>query len=279
VALLIGPLVNNKGVEPVITDTASQLLEQGKSQPIKDSSLITTGLSNLDQEAGGLAKGLVLLAGRPSICHEALAKYIALKVAVSGNRKVIWFTTASSGPFLMKEFLKQGCNYQDLIKNNDLIIVDTSKLTVDMIRDELDDLIPEWLSNQGLVIVDDLEVLLFSSLQEISNQSRIAGKLRSLGLERNFTLIARCILSRKLEYRKYKQPRLSDLKKYRHFVIEADQVIAIHYPHIYNETEPQNHWEWHLLKNRNGLCWNQYFTESISTLFQEQREGNEKASI
>jgi replicative DNA helicase len=279
VALLIGPLVNNKGVEPVITDTAFQLLEQGKSQPIKDSSLITTGLSVLDQEAGGLANGLVLLAGRPSICHEALAKYIALKVSTSGNRRVVWFSTALSGPFLMKEFLRHGCNYQDLVANNNLIIVDTPNLTVKMIKEELDGLIPDQLSNQGLVIVDDLEVLLFSSLQENSNKARIAKKLRNMGLERNFSMILNCMLSKKLEYRQCKYPRLSDLKKFHHFVVEADQVIITYYPRTYREDEPQDYWEMNLMKNRNGPRLPQYFTESISTLFQEEREGKEKESI
>jgi replicative DNA helicase len=264
----------------VITDTASQLLEQEKSQTIKDSSLITTGLSSLDQEAGGLAKGLVLLAGRPSPCHEALAKYISLRVSRNDNRRVVWFSTAFSGPFLMKEFLKHGCNYQDLVANKNLIIVDTPNLTVRMIKEKLDELIPNELSNQGLVIVDDLEVLLFSCLQENSNKARIAKKLRNMGLERNFSMVLNCMLSRKLEYRKCKYPRVSDLKKYHHFVVEADQVVITYYPHTYlPEQEPQDHWEMRLVKNRNGPCSGQYFTEPISVLFQEEREGNGKEAI
>lgn len=263
----------------MITDTASKLLEQEKSQPIKDSSLITTGLSSLDQEAGGLAKGLVILTGRPSPCHEALAKYISLRASTSGERKVVWFNTAFSGPFLMKEFLKHGCNYQDLVANENLIIVDTPKLTVRMIKEKLDQLIPKELSKQGLVVVDDLEVLLFSSLQESSNKARIAEKLRNMGLERNISMLLNCMLSKKLEYRKCKYPRLSDLKKFHHFVVEADQVITTYYPYTYREDEPQDHWEMNLMKNRNGPRLAQYFSEPISALFQEEREGNEKEAI
>lgn len=263
----------------MITCTASQLLEQGKSQTIKDSSLITTGLSSIDQEAGGLAKGLVLLAGRPSPCHEALAKYISLRVSRNDNRRVVWFSTAFSGPFLMKEFLKHGCNYQDLVANKNLIIVDTPNLTVRMIKEKLDELIPNELINQGLVIVDDLKLLLFSPPQENSNKARIAEKLRNMGLERNFSMVLNCMLSKKLEYRKCKYPRLSDLKKFLHFVVEADQVITTYYPYTYREDEPQDYWEMNLMKNRNGPCSGQYFIESISTLFQEEREGNEQGTI
>jgi replicative DNA helicase len=101
-----------------------------------------------------------------------------------------------------------------------------------------------------------------------------------MGLERNFSMILNCMLSKKLEYRKCKYPRLSDLKKFHHFVVEADQVVITYYPHTYlPEQEPQDHWEMRLIKNRNGPCSGQYFTEPISVLFQEEREGNGKEAI
>ena len=252
----------------MITYTASELLSSESINTSKASSPIITGFSSLDDDAGGLAQGLVLLGGRPSPCHDGLAKYLALRASKDGNRKVVWFSTAFSARFLLNQFVRQGCYHQDLIENENLTIVDTPSLTMGMIEDELDGLIPNELSEQGLVIIDDLSKLIFSLRQENYSNTTVAENLRELGLARNLTVLLNCMLRKKLEKRKCKYPRLSDFKEYDHFVVEADQVLVTFYPHTYRpEQESKDYWELNLFKNRNGPCVSQYSTVPISALF------------
>lgn len=232
---------------------ASNLLDQGRAYAAKAVVGIPTGVDGLDQCTRGLPIGLVLLAGRLASGHELLARQIALNVSCSGSTPVIWFSTQFSGEFLVGRFLAHVGADQVLTDNHALTIIDTPRLTTDMMRSKVDELLDPGIGSHGLIIVDDLEILLKSCVPEPIDQTEIAHALRSTALAHNASLMICCGLSRKLEERKNKAPRLSDLNKTSPFVLEADQVMAAYYPHYYEpERFPDDEWQILVLKNRNG---------------------------
>ncbi len=251
----------------MITHTAFELLSLDNISSSTASSPIITGLSSLDNEAGGLAKGLVLLGGRPSPCYQSLAKYLALQVSKQADRKVVWFTSVYSGPFLMRKFIEEGCKREDLAENENLIIVDTPRLTVEMIEAEIKRLFPRELSNQGMVVIDEQAVFSFILRHDGNRLAQMAESLRELGLERNFTVLLNCMLHKKLEKRAFHYPKISDLKRYDQFFMRADQVIITFYPHTYSEHECGKYWELNLFKNRTGPRVRQDFATPVSALF------------
>jgi replicative DNA helicase len=232
---------------------ALHLLDRGKAHLAETSLAISTGIDSLDRCAHGLPVGLVLLAGRPSSGHEPLARQIALNVCRSGSTQVIWFSTKFNGEFLVSQFLAHTEADQVLVESRALTIIDTPRLTMDMMRAKLDDLLDPASGGQPLVIIDDLETLLKSCLPKQIDRTAIAHELRSTALAYDASLIICCGLSRKLEERKNKAPRLSDLRKVSAFVLEADQVMTAYYPHHYEpERFPDHEWYLMVLKNRNG---------------------------
>ena len=232
---------------------ASHLLDQGRAYTAKAVVGIPTGIDGLDQCTRGLPMGLVLLAGRHASGHELLARQIALNVSRTGSTPVIWFSTQFSAEFLVGRFLAHAKADQVLTDNHALTIIDTPHLTMGMLRAKLDELLDPGIGSRGLVVVDDLEILLKSCFPAAIDQTEIAHQLRSTALAHNASLMICCGLSRKLEERKDKAPRLSDLEKISPFVVEADQVMAAYYPHYYEpDSFPQGEWQILVLNNRSG---------------------------
>ncbi len=232
---------------------ASHLLDQGRAYTAKAVLGIPTGVDGLDQCTRGLPIGLVLLAGRHASGHELLARQIALNVSRAGSTPVIWFSTQFSAELLVRRFLAHAEADQVLTDNPALTIIDTPRLAMGMVRAKLDELLDPGIGNRGLVVVDDLEILLKSCFPAPIDQTEIAHQLRSTALAHNASLMICCGLSRKLEERKNKAPRLSDLKKISPFVLEADQVMAAYYAHYYEpERFPDDEWQILVLKNRHG---------------------------
>ena len=238
---------------PMKTLKASHLLDQGRAYTAKAVLGIPTGVDGLDQCTRGLPIGLVLLAGRHASGHELLARQIALNVSRAGSTPVIWFSTQFSAELLVRRFLAHAEADQVLTDNPALTIIDTPRLAMGMVRAKLDELLDPGIGNRGLVVVDDLEILLKSCFPAPIDQTEIAHQLRSTALAHNASLMICCGLSRKLEERKNKAPRLSDLKKISPFVLEADQVMAAYYAHYYEpERFPDDEWQILVLKNRHG---------------------------
>lgn len=232
---------------------ASHLLDQGRAHAAGTIIDISTGIELLDRCTHGLPVGLVLLAGRHASGHEFLARQIALNASRTGSSQVIWFSTQFSGEFLLSQFLAHADADQALADNHALTIIDTPRLTMDMMWAKLHELLVPSNGGRSLVVMDDLETLLKSCLPDPIDQTEIAHELRSTALAHNASLMICCGLSRKLEERKNKAPRLSDLRKASPFVLEADQVMAAYYPHYYEpERFPDDEWQLLVLKNRNG---------------------------
>jgi replicative DNA helicase len=232
---------------------ASHLLDQGRAHAAGTIIDISTGIELLDRCTHGLPVGLVLLAGRHASGHEFLARQIALNASRTGSSQVIWFSTQFNGEFLVSQFLAHAEADQVLADSRALTIIDTPRLTISMIRAKLDELLDIENGSRALIIVDDLEILVKSCLPELIGPSEIAHQIRSIAQAHNASLMVSCGLSRKLEERKNKVPRLSDLRKASPFVLEADQVMAAYYPHYYEpERFPNDEWHLLVLKNRNG---------------------------
>lgn len=248
------------------TWNASQLLESGKLHHARRISGLATGICDLDAMTGGLPKGLVLLAGRPSSGERALAERISLNLAATGT-PVVWFSTQYSAAALVGRLLGHSMSEQILLNSSALSIVDSPTLTIEMIRAHrtvASEVGRKAIGPSYAVVVDHLEMLLKCEATGTLNQSEMAKGLRFMAMERNISFVICCGLSRNLEDRKNKWPKLSDLDDVSPFALEADLILATHYSWIYDgATGSKDDWDICVLKNRNGC------TGGISTHMSE----------
>jgi replicative DNA helicase len=232
---------------------ASELLDRVRSRRTQRLVGLQCGIDDLDCVSRGLPVGLVVLAGRPQSGHGVLARQIALNVVQSTRSTVAWFSTQLSAEAFVEGLLQHSLAEQVLVDNNQLTIIDSPRLTVSMTKSSVKTLFENTGCTQGLVVIDALEMAFPLSVGKPRVQRALAKKLRSIALANNISLIVCCGLSRKLEERKDKVPRISDLKNRWNFDMEADLVIATHYPYTYEpDTYSTDEWSLRVLKNRHG---------------------------
>jgi replicative DNA helicase len=121
--------------------------------------------------------------------------------------------------------------------------------------------------NLQLILVDYLQLMRSSRNQENRTQeiSEISRSLKALARELNLPIIALSQLSRDIEKRPDKTPRLSDLRESGEIEQTADIVMFIHRDDYYEETaENSNQAQLIIAKHRNGK------TGKVDLVFQRE---------
>lgn len=245
----------------------------------KDSNIvgISSGLIDLDKFLGGFyPSDLLILAGRPSMGKTALATNLAFNAAKNKNNNgtsVAFFSLEMSSEQLANRLLSQEVNIpsdkirRGEINQNDfqtfteiskklsdlpLFIDDTPSLSISSLRTRARRL--KRKQNIGLIIVDYLQLLQPTGgrsrpenrVQEISEISR---SLKSIAKELKVPVIALSQLSRSVEQRDNKKPKLSDLRESGSIEQDADIVMFIYRQEYYELRQEPNegtekHKEW-----------------------------------
>jgi replicative DNA helicase len=235
-----------------------------------------SGYPDLDQLTAGFQNAdLIIIAARPSVGKTAFALNIAQQVSIKHNTPVAIFSLEMSKEQLAQRMLcseaevdaqrlktaslsdtgwKKLTRALGKLSEAPLYIDDSASITATEIRAKARRLKIE--RGLGLVIVDYLQLMrgrqnrVENRVQEISD---IARSLKTLARELDVPVIALSQLSRAVEQRPDRIPRLSDLRESGEIEQTADLVMFIHREDYYNpQSERGNIAEIIIAKQRNG---------------------------
>lgn len=236
---------------------------------------IPTSYADLDNLTAGFQNSdLIIIAARPSVGKTALALNMAQNVAIKYNIPVAIFSLEMSKDQLAQRLLCSEAEIDAIrlktaslpdtgwkkltralakLSEAPIFIDDTATATAMEIRAKCRRLKME--KGLGLVIIDYLQLMsgrgrIENRVQEISE---IARSLKTLAREIDIPVIALSQLSRAVEQRTDRIPRLSDLRESGEIEQTADVVMFIHREDYYNpQSERGNIAEIIIAKQRNG---------------------------
>ncbi|HTY12562.1 MAG TPA: replicative DNA helicase [Candidatus Omnitrophota bacterium] len=236
---------------------------------------IPTGFADLDNMTAGFQNSdLIIIAARPSVGKTALALNMAQNMAIKFNIPVAIFSLEMSKDSLAQRMLCSEAEIDALrlktaslpdtgwkkltralakLSEAPIFIDDTSAATSMEIRAKCRRLKLE--KGLGAVIIDYMQLMqgrgrIENRVQEISE---IARSLKTMARELDVPVIALSQLSRAVEQRNDRIPRLSDLRESGEIEQTADVVMFIHRDDYYNpQSERGNIAEIIIAKQRNG---------------------------
>ena len=235
---------------------------------------VPSGLLDLDDLTSGFQNGeLIIIAGRPAMGKTALALSMMRNASVEASLGVGMFSLEMSNQSLAmrllcaeakvnQHFVRTGRLPNKLWKNLSLAagdlekapiyLDDTPALTVRELRAKARRL--KAKEDISMIIVDYLQLMqgprgVENRQQEISVISR---SLKALAKEINVPVVALSQLSRAVEQRSDKKPQLSDLRESGAIEQDADVVVFLFRPWVYDEDEEEGKATILVAKQRNG---------------------------
>jgi replicative DNA helicase len=260
-------------IDPILQETFEKLdAIQSRAGGVTG---VPSGLIDLDEITSGFQPGeLVVIAGRPGMGKTALALTMSRNAAIQYGIGVGFFSLEMANYQLaMRLLCAEGRVDSHLVRTGKLpknqwknlslsvgplaeapiYLDDTPGMTVLEVRAKARRLKAEH--NIGMLVVDYLQLMqgpkgAESRQQEISIISR---SLKALAKELDIPVIALSQLSRAVENRSDRRPQLSDLRESGAIEQDADVVIFLYRPWVYNqEDENRGKAEIIVAKQRNG---------------------------
>lgn len=237
---------------------------------------VPTGFTDLDHMTSGLQKAdLIILAARPSMGKTAFTLNIASNMAMKYKQPVAFFSLEMSKESLVQRLLCAEAEIDSQrLRTGNLHDHEWKKLTRAIGRLSEAPIYIDDTASVGLlelkakarrlkaehgmsaIMIDYMQLMKGgSSKNESRNQeiSEIARGLKAVGRELNVPIIALSQLSRAVEQRQEKIPRLSDLRESGEIEQTADLVLFIHREDYYGaNNEAGSQAEIIIAKQRNG---------------------------
>lgn len=235
---------------------------------------LSTGFRELDNQTNGLQPAeFVILAARPSMGKTALALNMAEAIADRSQRHVVIFSLEQTTDELAERLLCiRGRLDMHKLRRGDLDEDDRDKLL--RVSNELSEL-PIFIDDRSLRTMSqieaiskvlkrehDLHIVIIDYLQLIEPEDKrapreqqiaqIARRLKFLAKELNVPVVALSQLNRGIEMREDKRPKLSDLRESGALEQDADIVIFLHRPEMYDPYDHPCEAEVIVAKHRNG---------------------------
>ena len=244
-------------IEPILSSTVKRI-EEIAANPGSTIG-VPSGIIDLDKLTAGFQKGdLVIIAGRPSMGKTALALTVARNAAIESKSPTAIFSLEMSSDQLGQRLLtsearvdnshvRRGSLPSGKWKNINiasgklaqapLYIDDTPALSILDLRSRARRLKRE--RNIELIIVDYLQLMQGPKNSENRQNeiSQITQSLKALAKELNIPVIALSQLSRAVEQRTKKEPMLSDLRESGAIEQDADVVIFLYRPSVYDKED------------------------------------------
>ena len=260
-------------IEPILSSTVKRI----ENMAANPGSIIgvPSGIIDLDKLTAGFQNGdLIILAGRPSMGKTALALTIARNAAIENKSATAIFSLEMSSDQLGQRLLTSEARVDNALvrrgspnikwKNINiasgklaqapLYIDDTPALSILDLRSRARRLKRE--KNIELLIVDYLQLMQGPKNSENRQNeiSQITQSLKALAKELDIPVIALSQLSRAVEQRTKKEPLLSDLRESGAIEQDADVVIFLHRPAVYDKEDQELKGLAYLIvaKQRNG---------------------------
>ena len=260
---------------------------------------VRTGYQDLDRMTNGFQRGdLIILAARPAMGKTALALNLGMYTALRNPGAVAFFSLEMPADSLMKRLLSAKSQVEggklrsgnitdeELNRLNEagselgaarIYIDDSASIKVSQIFSKCRKL----MSEQGLslIVIDYLQLISGSGKSGDNRQqevSEISRNLKILAKEMNCPVIALSQLSRSVESRDDKTPRLSDLRESGAIEQDADIVMFLYREEYYKKTKEQEAnadqnevVDLNLAKHRNGSVGHVslVFNKSISAFY------------
>lgn len=264
------------GLESIGKLTEKELVNLEKAQETHSSLTgIDTGYYELNDKTGGLQKtDLVILAARPSMGKTSLGLNICAHAAIRGHKKVAVFSLEMSAEQLVRRLLSSEARVDqkrlingylakndwpritavaETLKKADLWIDDTPGITVMELSAKIRRLKQEH--GLDLVMVDYLQLMSGgrSTSSRTEEVSAISRGLKGVAKELEVPLLVLSQLSRRPEQRgSDRRPQLSDLRESGSIEQDADVVMFIMRPWVYDKEADEREAELHIAKQRNG---------------------------
>ena len=240
-------------IEPILSSTVKRI-EDMAANP---GSIIgvPSGIIDLDKLTAGFQNGdLIIIAGRPSMGKTALALTIARNAAIENKSATAIFSLEMSSDQLGQRLLTSEARVDNALvrrgspnikwKNINiasgklaqapLYIDDTPALSILDLKARARRLKRE--KNIELLIVDYLQLMQGPKAENRQNEiSQITQSLKALAKELDIPVIALSQLSRAVEQRTKKEPLLSDLRESGAIEQDADVVIFLYRPAVYEK--------------------------------------------
>jgi len=243
-------------IEPILSSTVKRI----ENMAANPGSIIgvPSGIIDLDKLTAGFQNGdLIILAGRPSMGKTALALTIARNAAIENKSATAIFSLEMSSDQLGQRLLTSEARVDNALvrrgspnikwKNINiasgklaqapLFIDDTPALSILDLRSRARRLKRE--RNIELLIVDYLQLMQGPKNSENRQNeiSQITQSLKALAKELDIPVIALSQLSRAVEQRTKKEPMLSDLRESGAIEQDADVVIFLYRPAVYDKED------------------------------------------
>jgi replicative DNA helicase len=236
---------------------------------------VPTGFVDLDRLLGGLQPSdLLIIAGRPGSGKTAFMLSAAKNAAQKYKKHVAIFSLEMSSEQLVQRIIAQetGIDSQrlrtaqlseeewplfthaiEVLGDTVIFLDDTPALTPLQLRTKARRLHLEF--QLDLILVDYLQLMSSGTRSEnrVQEVSYISRNMKVLARELNVPVLAAAQLSRAIEQRADKEPQLSDLRESGSLEQDADIVMFIHRPELYEkDTLKQNIAQIKVAKHRNG---------------------------
>jgi replicative DNA helicase len=236
---------------------------------------VPTGFIDLDRLLGGLQPSdLLIIAGRPGMGKTAFMLSAAKNAAQTHKKHVAIFSLEMSNEQLVQRLIAQetGIDSQrlrtgklnenewpvfthaiEVLSDTRVFLDDTPALTPLQLRTKCRRLHLEY--QLDLILVDYLQLMTSGARNEnrVQEVSYISRNLKVLARELNVPVLAAAQLSRAVEQRADKEPQLSDLRESGSLEQDADIVMFIHRPEMYEKDNlKQNIAQIKVAKHRNG---------------------------
>jgi len=236
---------------------------------------VPTGFIDLDRLLMGLQPSdFIIIAGRPGTGKTAFMLSAAKNAAQTHKKHVAIFSLEMSNEQLVQRLIAQetGIDSQrlrtgklseeewplfthaiEVLSDTRIFLDDTPALTPLQLRTKSRRLHLEY--GLDLIVVDYLQLMSSGARSEnrVQEVSYISRNMKILARELNVPVLAAAQLSRAVEQRADKEPQLSDLRESGSLEQDADIVMFIHRPEMYEkDTLKQNIAQIKISKHRNG---------------------------
>src|SRR5262245_2455635 len=256
----------------ILLDTFARIEERLERQGAISG--LSTGFRDLDNQTNGLQPSeLVILAARPSMGKTAFVLNLAEAVADRAQAAVVIFSLEQSKLELAERFLcLRGTLDMHKLRKGQFEADDHDRLQraaseLDRLPIFIDDQAGRSMSQIGAICrrlkrKDDIRMVIIDYLQLIEpedkrapREQQIAGitrRLKFLAKELSVPVVALAQLNRGVELRDDKRPRLADLRESGAIEQDADIVMFLHRPEMYDPEDHPGEAEVIVAKHRNG---------------------------
>ena len=236
---------------------------------------VPSGFIDMDRVLGGFQPSdLIIVAGRPGMGKSAFMLTVTKNAAQLHKKHVAFFSLEMSNEQLVQRLISQETGLDthhlrtgkltdtewplfthaiEVLSDTRIFLDDTPSLTPIQLRTKCRRLHMEY--HLDLILVDYLQLMTTGGRVEnrVQEVSAISRNLKILARELNVPVIAAAQLSRAVEQRADKDPQLSDLRESGSLEQDADIVMFIHRPEMYDKDDmKKNVAQIKIAKHRNG---------------------------